>query len=1053
MAIIKLEQEFCRPSFQVSRDPVTDPSAIHSLPDLVDFNAEHNPDHEFALQEVRHGGKHISLTPITFRELQLAAITCARLIRKQLPGEPAEPEGGHQGMMRQPVAVFLESDVNLFIHLVALLYLNIPVLVLSVRLSPGAISHLLESASARAIIVSKRSQVTVRTAYEGLPQEKQKGLRLVECFPLQQLLQPTGPVAPDGLQRHIPSDRETAIILHSSGTTGLPKPIPLAHRYLLGYAACHRLAPAQCLGRRNVSTLPMYHGFGLLGPCISLATGKTCCLPSASVIPSATSVAELIQASASCSLMTVPSILEDAKTNSILMQALEGLDFVAVGGGPIKPAIGELLVSNGITLLNHYGATEIGAIAPIFVPGDDYDWHYLRIRTDMGLELNEVDQRDENGVPFYQLVGYPFGWDHPFAIQDLLRRRPDSVHIEVAILGRNDDLLVLSTGEKVLPNKLEAILSRQEGVKTAVLFGQNREEVGVLVEPDVPLQKEDEDPFVERIWRVVQQENLSLDRHARVASKSMIILKPPEKTFPRSDKGSVMRGETYKLFAKEIEETYTFSGASNSPSFPLTRHPEQIISSLRSMVETCVQDRELPVAKWTDSDDWFEQGMDSLEATRLTRMLSRVSNKDDFPVLSCSAAHPSLIYQNPSFKALSEYLLADTNLEKPSGSSSQSHLQQMLDLASKYIPVSSQGWVVLLTGATGHLGVHLLEQLCRNPNVSQVICLSRLHPGQDPKHRQQHANRVRGVSLSESTWTKISFLSSDRLHQPELGLQHQEYRQLVRSVTHIIHTAWPMDFQRTLASFEPQIQTLRRLVDLCGDCARKQRRPWQPRLLFTSSIAVDPTTTADLGYARAKWVCERILTEVAKRQGDLLHPIIVRLGQLTGGTRSGIWNSNEHFPTILKASQLIGALPELDGSFSWLPMDIAAKSIIEILFSTQDGAVQEIVYHVENPIRQAWKPLLPVLARKLGLKASLPIPFRIWLERASSLPSTEPDTRHIHYLLPFLHDEFQVLASGGVVLDTTRARLASRSLRTCDGVGIELLDRYLESWRKEGYLQ
>lgn len=627
--------------------------------------------------------------------------------------------------------------------------------------------------------------------------------------------------------------------------------------------------------------------------------------------------------------MTVPSILEDAKTNSILMQALEGLDFVAVGGGPIKPAIGELLVSNGITLLNHYGATEIGAIAPIFVPGDDYDWHYLRIRTDMGLELNEVDQRDENGVPFYQLVGYPFGWDHPFAIQDLLRRRPDSVHIEVAILGRNDDLLVLSTGEKVLPNKLEATLSRQDGVKTAVLFGQNREEVGVLVEPDVPLQKEDEDPFVERIWRVVQQENLSLDRHARVASKGMIILKPPEKTFPRSDKGSVMRGETYKLFAKEIEEAYTFSGASNSPSFPLTRHPEQIISSLRSMVETCVQDRELPVAKWTDSDDWFEQGMDSLEATRLTRMLSRVSNKDDFPVLSCSTAHPSLIYQNPSFKALSEYLLADTNLEEPSGSSSRSDLQQMLDLASKYTPVSSQGWVVLLTGATGHLGVHLLEQLCRNPNVSQVICLSRLHPGQDPKHRQQHANRVRGITLSESAWTKISFLSSDRLHQPELGLQHQEYRQLVRSVTHIIHTAWPMDFQRTLASFEPQIQTLRRLVDLCGDCARKQRRPWQPRLLFTSSIAVgarsgkphgltevpivDPTTTADLGYARAKWVCERILTEVAKIQGDLLHPIIVRLGQLTGGTRSGIWNSNEHFPTILKASQLIGALPELDG--------------------------------------------------------------------------------------------------------------------------------------------
>jgi hypothetical protein len=140
-------------------------------------------------------------------------------------------------------------------------------------------------------------------------------------------------------------------------------------------------------------------------------------------------------------------------------------------------------------------------------------------------------------------------------------------------------------------------------------------------------------------------------------------------------------------------------------------------------------------------------------------------------------------------------------------------------------------------------------------------------------------------------------------------------------------------------------------------------------------------------------------------------------------------------------------------SFSWIPIDIAAKSIIEILFSHADSTVKDIVYHIENPIRQAWKPLLPVLARKLRLKTPLPIPFRIWLERASSLSSAEADMGYIHHLLPFLQEEFQVLSSGGVVLDTTRARLVSRSLRACDGVTIELLDRYLESWRRDHFLQ
>lgn len=781
--------------------------------------------------------------------------------------------------------------------------------------------------------------------------------------------------------------------------------------------------------------------------------------------------------------MTVPSILEEVKSNPALMQALKGLDFVAVGGGAIKPAIGELLVSNGVKLLNHYGATEIGAIAPIFVPGDDYDWRYLRIRTDMGLEIKTVEAKNEDGNPSYQLVGYPFGWDGPFVIQDLLRRRSESSHLEVAILGRNDDLLVLSTGEKVLPNALEMLLSRQEGVKAAVVFGQNREEVGVLIDPEVTLGDAETDHLVERIWSVLQKENISLDRHARISSKGMILIKPSGTTLPRSDKGSVMRRETYDLFSKEIEELYANSSIQDTLSFKLENHPDKIITSLRAIVQTCVQDRGLPVTNWSDTDDWFELGMDSLEATRLARLLSRVSNKDIFPAIRSQQVQPSFIYRNPSFKALSSCLLAGGGDGEMKETSSRSITKQMLDLALKYTSARFENRVILLTGSTGHLGVHLLDQLSRNPNVSQIICLSRSHQGQELRDRQQKANTERGINLPESAWAKITFLSSAQLHQPRLGLPDEDYRRLVRTVTHIIHNAWPMDFQRGLSSFEPQIETVHRLVTLCEDCYRKQRPLTPPQLLFTSSIAVaahspyrkrlpeapilDPSTTADLGYAQAKWVCERILIEAAKTQGHL-RPSIVRLGQLTGSTELGKWNSKEHFPAILKASQLVGSLPELDGvsetikfyrarlttrkTFSWIPINIAAKSIQEILFSRQTEPPKNIVYHIENPIRQSWKPLLPVIARQLNLDSPLPVPFPTWLERVRSFAGVDTDLGFIHAILPFLQEEFEVLSSGGVVLDTLRARCASRSLRACNGVGIDLLNLYIEAWRKEGFL-
>jgi hypothetical protein len=131
-----------------------------------------------------------------------------------------------------------------------------------------------------------------------------------------------------------------------------------------------------------------------------------------------------------------------------------------------------------------------------------------------------------------------------------------------------------------------------------------------------------------------------------------------------------MHHESYYQFAKEIEEVYATSGARESSTFGLGNHPDEIIISLRAMIETCVQDRGLPVAKWGESDDWFELGMDSLEATRLARMLSCVSDKDSFPALVSQHVQPSFIYQHPNFKTLSDCLLTNASSEEPNGGSS-----------------------------------------------------------------------------------------------------------------------------------------------------------------------------------------------------------------------------------------------------------------------------------------------------------------------------------------------------------------------------------------------
>lgn len=49
------------------------------------------------------------------------------------------------------------------------------------------------------------------------------------------------------------------IILHSSGSTGLPKPIYQTHKYLLGYAACHAFPEDADVSHVCASTLPLFH--------------------------------------------------------------------------------------------------------------------------------------------------------------------------------------------------------------------------------------------------------------------------------------------------------------------------------------------------------------------------------------------------------------------------------------------------------------------------------------------------------------------------------------------------------------------------------------------------------------------------------------------------------------------------------------------------------------------------------------------------------------------------------------------------------------------------
>ena len=249
------------------------------------------------------------------------------------------------------------------------------------------------------------------------------------------------------------------------------------------------------------------------------------------------------------------------------------------------------------------------------------------------------------------------------------------------------------------------------------------------------------------------------------------------------------------------------------------------------------------------------------------------------------------------------------------------------------------GHCVLITGATGSLGSHLVKEFSERADVKTVICLNR-RSNSDPLKRQKEAFASRGVSLDSLALNKLQVLEADTA-KPRLGLADADYERLVGSVTAVLHNAWPMSGKRPIKGFEGQFHTLRNLIDLARNisCARPKGAKVCFQLISSigvvghyslwSSVTRVPEERMEIksvlanGYCDAKFTCERILDETLHKYPENFQPLTARLGQIAGSKVSGYWNPMENFSFLVKSSKTLKVLPDFDGvslsNFQLLP--------------------------------------------------------------------------------------------------------------------------------------
>ena len=653
------------------------------------------------------------------------------------------------------------------------------------------------------------------------------------------------------------------------------------------------------------------------------------------MVPNGASVLDLLQLSGASSLLTVPSVLEEIESlpNNKVHEALAQLDFVGFGGGMPKESVGQRLGTAGVRLIGQYGATETGPMTPFFTPGEGHNWRRLRLRNDILGPLQVRLGRVDAEVHFaYRLSMVPFGWNQRFELQDLIVTDTEYIpgsdmsQLEFSIAGRTDDLICLATGEKVRPTILESLLRQQDGVKNATAYGEGQFELGVIIEAAHELDVNEVEHFKASIWPAIEEAGRQMDAHAQITSPAAVLVVSPGH-LPRSDKGTILRKAVATKYADEIAAVYRNLEVAVAPALDLSLP----LASIRALV---AESTAWPVydEDWRDEGDFFARGMDSLQATKLRRLLKgsvrathSAFGSESGNLLPVANIADDFVYRYPSIASLVDALFP----KKATTNGVLTETQLFDQLVDQYTvrKGDTRDKAVVLTGATGSLGSFFLGQLLADDSVSRIICLNRSGKG-DALQAQKRALSSRNISFSDDSWAKVDVHQTNTAAQ-WLGLNKEDYESLATQTTHIVHMAWPMNFKMNLGSYDASFKTLWNLVELART-ARFYYPTRKPRLLFISSISTvgnypslsgqrivpeiipdHPASTLDLGYAKAKLVCEKMIQRAASDYPEL-EAGVVRVGQIAGA-RGGYWNPNEHFVAVCASSKKLGKFPDLHG--------------------------------------------------------------------------------------------------------------------------------------------
>jgi len=349
----------------------------------------------------------------------------------------------------------------------------------------------------------------------------------------------------------------------------------------------------------------------------------------------------------------------------------------------------------------------------------------------------------------------------------------------------------------------------------------------------------------------------------------------------------------------------------------------------------------LEVAGIGIDDNFFELGGDSLAVIEILSGLYPDS-------LRLSAQD---FYDYPTIRRLS----AKISGAVPESDSSNAKLVLSLQAVPALKQTKMDAGGILLTGATGFLGIHILAELLSDAS-EKIYCLVR---GQNPEKKLYQLLRFYFPNLSTSLLKNRLVVITGDVAKQNCGLAKSEYVRLAQDVSTVIHAAALVKHYGPYEEFHAiNVGGTQELINFCLNYAKKLYHistvsvaGMDPANKRTSS-AVKDNDLFNKNYQGNVYIRSKIEAEnlIAAASAAGLDAAVFRVGLLTGRYLDGQFQKNigeNAFYRMLKSVVMLEALPVdlLQGELEFTPVDFCAKAIVGIV---QANSTKPAVFHLFN---------------------------------------------------------------------------------------------------------